>query len=347
MQTLIPFTAKICSTYVSKRDGETKIGQTLHCYDGQTPLTQALSQAKDKGARFAIIGIGEDIGPRANLGRGGAVDAFDAAMAQFCNFQSNQFLDGSLCLILGQIATQDLQLPADATTQTLRNNVEKLDERVIDIVTAIIAAELEPIVIGGGHNNAYGLLMATKAATKRPVAAVNLDPHSDFRPREGRHSGNGFSYAAASGALAYYHVLGMHELKNSQQTLDQLAAFGGKWHTFQSIWVRQELTLKQAISDIVIDLNASGLPVAIELDLDAIINMPSSASTSAGIPLIDALFYVNQVARNTNACYLHLAEGAPSCHAAGIEAGRRETGQSISELIYSYIQGRTAQHPLG
>ncbi|QYJ86636.1 formimidoylglutamase [Shewanella mesophila] len=347
MHTLIPFTADTCRQLVAKREGETKIGQTLHCYEGKAPLGEHLAKAKADGVRFVILGIGEDIGPRANLGRGGAVDAFEAVMAQFCNFQSNQFLDGSLCLVLGQIATQDLQLPADATTQTLRDNVEKLDQRVIDIVTAIIAAELEPIVIGGGHNNAYGLLMATKAATKRPVAAVNLDPHSDFRPREGRHSGNGFSYAAASGALAHYHVLGMHELKNSQQTLEQLAAFGGKWHTFQSIWVRQELTLKQAISDIVIDLNASGLPVAIELDLDAIINMPSSASTSAGIPLIDALFYVNQVARNTNACYLHLAEGAPSCHPAGIEAGRRETGQSISELIYSYIQGRTAQHPLG
>ncbi|GIU45156.1 formimidoylglutamase HutG [Shewanella colwelliana] len=347
MQTLIPFTAEICSAFVAKREGETKIGQTLHCYDGQTPLTKALSQAKDKGVKFAIIGIGEDIGPRANLGRGGAIDAFDAAMAQFCNFQSNQFLDGNCCLVLGQVITDDLQLPGTASATQLRANVEQLDERVIAIASDIISAGLEPIVIGGGHNNAYGLLMAAKTTLKRPIAAVNLDPHSDFRPREGRHSGNGFSYAAASGALGYYHVLGMHELKNSQQTLDQLMAFGGKWHTFQSIWVRQELELKQAVSDIVVDLNASGLPVAIELDLDAIINMPSSASTSAGVPLIDALYYVNQVARQTHACYLHLAEGAPSCHTAGVEAGRRETGQSISELIYSYIQGRITQHPLG
>jgi arginase family enzyme len=347
MQTIIPFTAKMCRTFIVSREGETKIGQTLHCYDGKTPLDEALSQAKAQGARFAIIGIGEDIGPRANLGRGGAVDAFEATMSQFCNFQSNQFLDGKLCLVLGQIHTQDLQLPADADTYDLRDNVDKLDKRVIAITTVIIAAGLEPIVIGGGHNNAYGLLMATKAASKRPVAAVNLDPHSDFRPREGRHSGNGFSYAAASGALAYYHVLGMHELKNSQQTLEQLSAFGGKWHSFQSIWIRQELTLKQAIDEIVTDLNASGLPVAIELDLDTIINMPSSASTAAGIPLIDALYYVNRVARQTNACYLHLAEGAPSCHPAGINAGRRETGQSISELIYAYIQGRISQQHLG
>ncbi|MFV7768772.1 formimidoylglutamase [Shewanella marisflavi] len=347
MQTLIPFTAERCQGFVAQREGETKIGQTLHCYEGKGSLSEHLEQAKANGARFAILGIGEDIGPRANLGRGGAIDGFEAAMAQFCNFQSNQFLDGSHCLVLGQIATDDLQLPEGSSAQTLREHVEKLDERVIDVVSQVMEAGLEPIVIGGGHNNAYGLLMATKKVTGRPVAAVNLDPHSDFRPREGRHSGNGFSYAAASGALGHYHVLGLHELKNSQQTLEQLSAFGGKWHTLQSIWVRREISLEQAVKEIVNDLSSSDLPVALELDLDAIINMPSSASTAAGIPLLDALYYVHQIARKTPTAYLHLAEAAPSCHVAGVEAGRRETGQSISELIYAYIQGRMMQHPLG
>ncbi|QYK12493.1 formimidoylglutamase [Shewanella rhizosphaerae] len=347
MQTLIPFTAERCQGFVAKREGETKIGQTIHCYEGKTPLGEQLASAKADGVRFVILGIGEDIGPRANLGRGGAVDGFEAAMAQFCNFQSNQFLDGGHCMVLGQIATDDLQLPEGSSAQALRDNVDKLDERVIEIVGEIMAAGMEPIVIGGGHNNAYGLLMATKQATGKMVAAVNLDPHSDFRPREGRHSGNGFSYAAASGALGHYHVLGLHELKNSQQTLEQLTAFGGKWHTLQAIWVRRETSLEQALKTIVEDLNASDLPVALELDLDAITNMPSSASTAAGIPLLDALYYVNQVASKTPAAYLHLAEAAPSCHVAGVEAGRRETGQSIGELIYAYIQGRLAQHPLG
>lgn len=347
MPTLLPFTRQICSTFTHVREGETKLGQALYCYDGDTPLNTALADAKQQGVRFVILGIGEDIGPRANLGRGGAVDAFEATMSQWCNLQSNQFFDAKQCMVLGQVNTHDLQLPASATTQTLRAHVERLDERVIHIVSNIIAAGLEPIVIGGGHNNAYGLLMASKQVMKRPIAAVNLDPHADFRPREGRHSGNGFSYAAASGALGYYHVLGMHELKNSQQTLDQLSAFGGKWHTLQAIWVRQELSLKQAIDEIVTQLNDSASPVAVELDMDAIMNMPSSASTAAGIPLLDALYYVNQIGLRTNACYLHLAEAAPSCHNAGSDAGRRETGQSISELIYAYLQGRIARQPIG
>ncbi|SQH78441.1 Arginase family protein [Shewanella benthica] len=347
MQYLIPFTTQVCRQLVAIRDGETKLAQTVHFCDSANPFSDTLDNAKANGVRFAIIGIGEDIGPRANLGRGGATDAFESAMAQFLNLQSNRFFSGNECLVLGQIQTDDLQLAEGADADSLRTNVELLDERVISVASQIIAAGLEPIVIGGGHNNAYGLLMSVKNTHNKKVAAVNLDPHSDFRPREGRHSGNGFSYAAASGALGYYHVLGMHELKNSEETLEQLSTFGGHWHTLQAIWVRREITLKSALDEIVTRLNDSQLPVALELDLDAIINMPSSASTAAGIPLLDALHYVSTIARNTPCAYLHLAEAAPSCHVAGIAAGYRETGQSISELMYAYIQGRLQSQQIG
>ncbi|WP_299798068.1 formimidoylglutamase [uncultured Shewanella sp.] len=347
MQHLIPFTEQQSRKLVSLRDGETKLVQTVHYGAEKTSLSETLAKARSNQARFAIIGIGEDIGPRANLGRGGATDAFNSAMAQFLNLQSNRFLSGKECLVLGQIETSDLQLPDCADASDLRQNVEHLDARVISVLSEIMASGLEPVVIGGGHNNAYGLLMSAKAAFKKKVAAVNLDPHSDFRPREGRHSGNGFSYAAASGALGYYHVLGMHELKNSEETLEQLTAFGGEWHTFQSIWVRREVTLKSALENIIAKLNDSQMPVALELDLDAITNMPSSASTAAGIPLLDALHYVHSIARHTPCAYLHLAEAAPACHVAGIAAGYRETGQSISELIYAYIQGRLQSQRIG
>ncbi|MGS0682742.1 formimidoylglutamase [Shewanella sp. 125m-7] len=328
------------SSLLTTRHGETKLGQTVLLPDLTLDLLGILTHAKAHGARFAIIGIGEDIGPRANIGRGGATDAFDSAMKQFLNLQSNRFCSGHQCLVLGQINTQDLQLPSNSSADTLRNNVEQLDKRVITVLTAVFNSGLEPIVIGGGHNNAYGLLMAAKSAFKRPIAAVNMDPHSDFRPKEGRHSGNGFSYAAASGALGYYHVLGLHELKNSETTLEQLSAFGGHWHSLQQIWIRRELSLELALKSIATQLNNTQLPVAVELDLDAITNMPSSASTAAGVPLLDALYYVSYIAKHCPSAYLHLAEAAPCCHVAGAEAGHRETGQSISELIYSYISAR-------
>ena len=85
-----------------------------------------------------------------------------------------------------------------------------------------LQAGLEPVVIGGGHNNAFGLLRALSTFHHAGVAAVNLDPHCDFRPLEGRHSGNSFSYAASQGYLNRYHILGLHEQKNSETSLQQL-----------------------------------------------------------------------------------------------------------------------------
>jgi formiminoglutamase len=39
------------------------------------------------------------------------------------------------------------------------------------------------------------------------VNAINFDAHSDFRILEGRHSGNGFSYAYEEAFLKKYFIL--------------------------------------------------------------------------------------------------------------------------------------------
>ena len=340
---LTSFHATDLQSLLNCRTGETKLGQQFQLLplegnqDGDISI--ALAHAATQGVKFAIIGISEDIGPRANLGRAGSHDAFTASISQLANLQSNRFFSGKQCMIVGQI-TLDQVLNANADTATLRQATAELDDQVIAVLTQVFAAGLEPIVIGGGHNNAYGLLTAAKQTFNQPMAAVNLDPHSDFRPREGRHSGNGFSYAAANGSLDYYHILGLHELKNSEATLEQLSLFGASWHSFQQIWVRREISLDQALKDICRELNNTGLPVGLELDVDAIAKMPSSASTFAGVPLLDACHYVYRVAKQCDCAYLHLAEAAPQCHEAGVTAGYRDVGQGISELIYSYIQGR-------
>ncbi len=339
-ENLQPITQAQLDSLVSQRKGETKLGEKALLLDTQLPYHLALQQAQDKGAKFAIVGISEDIGPRGNLGRGGALNALEASLKQLLNMQSNRFLSGEECLLIGDLDCHDLQLPASANEEQLRQNVAKLDNRVIALITPIIEAGLEPIVIGGGHNNAFGLLCASKQAKGRPMAAVNLDPHCDFRPREGRHSGNGFSYAAANGSLSFYHILGLHEQKNSEASLAQLEAFGGSWHSLQDIWFRKRLSLDTALKQIAADVDATGLPLGLELDLDAIYKMPSSASTCAGIPLVDACTYVYHLAHSCNCSYLHLAEGAPSCHEAGVDAGNKEVGQSCAELMLSYIQGR-------
>jgi formiminoglutamase len=71
--------------------------------------------------------------------------------------------------------------------------VEKIDKDV-SLSFLILSNLVNPIIIGGGHNNSYGNIKGT-ALQRKPVNAINFDAHSDFRILEGRHSGNGFSYA--------------------------------------------------------------------------------------------------------------------------------------------------------
>lgn len=60
------------SRFFTARPGETKLGQTVQRINGQTNFEESLKAAVEKGAKFAILGVPEDIGPRANYGRGGA-----------------------------------------------------------------------------------------------------------------------------------------------------------------------------------------------------------------------------------------------------------------------------------
>ena len=48
-----------------------------------------------------------------------------------------------------------------------------------------------------------------------------------------------------------------------------------------------------------------------ELDLDAIQNIPSSAKTSSGISTIEARKYIHEVASACKVAYFHIAEAAP------------------------------------
>ena len=55
------------------------------------------------------------------------------------------------------------------------------------MIKAIFDANLEPIIIGGGHNNCYPIIKALYP-NSTPCCAINFDPHADFRAAEGRQA---------------------------------------------------------------------------------------------------------------------------------------------------------------
>lgn len=334
------------------RAGETRLGQQLQFLNPLLPLADALVSAQSHGVRFALLGIPEDIGPRANFGQAGADLGFQAFLSRFINLQANSFLPADEILLMGVVDCSDLQQQSqgliaqnDTDLEQLRQLCAALDQRVYAVLKPIFDAGIIPIVIGGGHNNAYPLIQALSLSCGQAVDAINLDPHADFRLLEGRHSGNGFSYAKAAGYLRKYAVIGFHELKNSASSLSQLAQAEVGLYSYQDIFVRRRVSFSEACEQA---MNEQGrhetTPLGLEVDTDSISQMPVSALTNCGISVADAEHYVWKLACQDRVRYLHLAEAAPCQHPAGLATGLSEAGQVLAALAVAFIQARSV-HP--
>jgi formiminoglutamase len=320
------------------RAHETKLGEKV-AFSKTQDWKKELAQS---GARFVLIGIAEDIGVRANQGRAGASSAVKPAMDSFLNQQSNPFLDATSVFVLGEIYVEDLMEKAMALDQKteegikgLRKLVEHVDERVTGVLKEIFSMNKIPLIVGGGHNNAYGNIKAAALAAGHAVNVINCDPHLDFRPAEGRHSGNGFTYAHAEGHLKKYAVLCMHEQYNNELSIRSFREQPGDLHyiSYESVFIREENTFEKALDNCIsfVRGNACGL----ELDLDAITNVPSSAKTSSGITDLQARRFVYSCAKKLKPLYFHIAEGAPVL--SHIKADNK-TGKLIAYLLSDFIK---------
>lgn len=309
---------------VSLREGETKLGENI----------QVEKAIKDSSARFVLLGIPEDIGPRANCGRGGSDSAWRAFLPKFLNVQESNTLNGEDILLLG--AFDFSTLDRATTLEQQREQVSIIDDEVTELIQQIVQVNKIPLVIGGGHNNAYGLLKGTSIAKNQNINCINLDPHADFRAIEGRHSGNGFSYAKKEGYLEKYSIVGLHENYNSQNMVDQLIRDGIDFSTYESIFLRNELQFNDAINKALHFVKDD--TYGVELDCDAIEHFPSSAQTPSGISALQARQYIHMAASNKNAAYLHLPEAAPSLVANSSE----QVGKLLSYLVSDFIRAKNS-----
>lgn len=303
--------------WVTRRDGEFRIGQ------------QTLFRTEDpeswKQRKYHILGIKEDIGPRANGGLGGSDRAFDVFISRFLSVQSNRFLTGEELVVHGVIE----QLPT-ANELSLKELVAELDELVIFWSKEVIRAGGIPIVIGGGHNNAFGLIKGVHEGSGKQLSVVNLDPHADTRDLEGRHSGNPFSYAWGEGLLISYSVMGLHQSYNNESVLKRLELMKASTSFFED-WIDEP---ERFYTDIVtLAEQHQDRFTGIELDMDSIVGMPSSAFTPSGVTLEQARFYVRSMARVQQVAYIHFPEAAPVSERDG-----QLVGKSLSYLVTDFIK---------
>jgi formiminoglutamase len=308
----IPSTHAQLLTWTSVRDGETKLGQTLKI------------EISDK-TRFLLLGIEESIGPQSNFGMPGSENGFLSFIKRFVNIQANQFMLGDEICFIGSIK----QNREFTTIKNGRLAIEELDELVNQLLLNHCTDNIIPIIVGGGHNNAFPIAKALHSIKTSKIDIINLDPHADCRAIEGRHSGNPFSYGIKEGCIEKYSVLGLHMGYNSQFSMDFLKEKNCS-HTFYDNYLSDR---KQLYLDLKHEISTRNNPIGFEIDLDAIAFMPSSAFSPSGWTLDEARVYIQICAETENIAYLHLPEGAPNSNYED-----KVVGKALSYLVYDFIR---------
>jgi formiminoglutamase len=310
-----PATQDLLLQFTSKRIGETKIGEKIE-------LSSSIKEAK-----YVLIGIEENLGPQANGGFSGAENAFNAFLKRFLNMQSNRFLTGNELAMIGSIQ----QTTNFKNIEAAKSAINELDLLVEKVLKPYILKGLIPIVIGGGHNNAYPIIKTVSEAANKAIDVINLDPHADCRALEGRHSGNSFSYAKENGYINHYSVLGLHKNYNSTFILDYLE-YNNFYYTFFDDYILNPSQFDMDLTKTFLSISKER-KFGIELDLDAIAFTPSSAFTPSGFNSLEARKYIKTLSKHSNCCYLHLPEAAPTN-----ETEEKITGKLIAYLVADFIQ---------
>ncbi|MBK8495301.1 MAG: formimidoylglutamase [Chitinophagaceae bacterium] len=342
------YTKKDILSLTRVRRFETKMGERLQFLKPETEWPEVIQHSS---AKFVLLGIPEDFGVKGNYGIGGTETAWLSFLDSFLNIQSNDFLTGENTLLLGHFDFGDVKFliennayNAEEKINAYRHALKIVDEEVEDLLKVIASAKKIPIIIGGGHNNAYPIIKGVAKGLHKAdlvplsqINCINLDAHADYSVAEGRHSGNGFRYAEEDGYLGKYCMVGLHENYVSQNVLMDIHNNPFiDYISFEEIFIHDRKNFIQAVA------HATGFTedsyTGIEIDLDCVEHILSSATTPSGITPLLARKYVTFAAQDSKPAYLHICEGATQ-----LADGRKNetTGKLISYLVSDFIKALT------
>ena len=162
-----------------RRADDPRLGEIVERWDGNLGAFQA--------GRAVIVGFPQDEGVKRNGGRVGAAKAPEEIRRWLfrlttCHVQRKTDLAALPPLDLGNLRSM--------------GRLDEAQESLGFVVGNILCTGAVPIILGGGHETAYGHYLGYVQA-RMPVGIVNIDAHLDVRPNiDGLgHSGSPFRQA--------------------------------------------------------------------------------------------------------------------------------------------------------
>lgn len=258
----------------------------------------------------ALIGFAVDEGVRRNGGRPGAAQGPEATRKALANLP-----------VLGEPALWDAGDVACAG-----NDLDAAQQALAQQVAQALAQGCTPLVLGGGHEVAWGTFqgLALALARGQRILILNLDAHFDLRMAQAGNSGTPFrqiqELCAAQGRAFCYRVLGISRFANTQALFERADALGVRHWPDDAL--QTEAGMQQALAALAQELQACDA-VYLTIDLDVLPGslVPGvSAPAPLGVPLWGVERVVDAVLASGKLVAADLAELNPAFDRDGLSA---------------------------
>lgn len=212
---------------------------------------------------IALLGVPQDIGVVRNGGRAGAAHAPDAirrSLYKLTPFDGNLSMDSIYLVDVGNLKTDGLML-------------EEIQERQRASVAELVASDILPICLGGGHDIAYPDVSGFGVHYSE-FGIINIDAHADVRPLIAggqSHSGSPFRQVLEDPLLhvpkGAFVEFGLQSFAVARDHAQYVVAQGMNIHWYHDIR-RQgfEICLGLAYEE----ASKGNRPIVVSFDMDAI-----------------------------------------------------------------------------
>lgn len=295
--------------------------------DGLRPGASATSET----GSVALIGFASDEGVRRNHGRVGAAEGPAAIRGALGSLSAPL---GVTLVDLGDVVVERAESPDPATGG--EGSLEDGHERLGQAVASALDAGALTVVLGGGHEVAYGTYRGVAAARRtqgRRHGVFNIDAHFDLRraarPSSGTPFLQMFDQERAAGRELAYAVAGISEANNTRVLFDTAAELG--------VDVLLDSDCEAAGCDTFVDAFLAKVDVVhLTIDLDV---MPASvapgvsAPAAFGVPLDVVRRMARRIAGSGRLAVIEIAELNPRLDIDGRTA--RLAARLVDELVRS------------
>jgi formiminoglutamase len=218
---------------------------------------------------------------------------------------------------------QNLRYVHDAGDVTCPDgNLEAAQERLAEKVAQVLNAGDFPLVLGGGHETAFGTFLGIKQSDwgSSNIGIVNIDAHFDLRNATQGTSGTPFAQMAdwcrRSDQPFRYFCIGISEPANTAALFERARSLGVQWRVDTELMpplLDKTLADLQAFAE-----SCDQIYISVDLDVLPAATMPAvSAPAAHGVPLHIVEALIAAVLRGNHAVAIDIVELNPTLDSDG------------------------------